>query len=79
MPTYEYRCRSCGHTAEEFQKMTEEPHSLCPVCQKSTYQRQISGGIGVQFRGSGFYETDYKKKDPCSSCASQDTCPKKSS
>ena len=62
MPTYQYRCPSCGHEFEEFQAMSEDPIELCPSCGKKT-QRLISGGIGLIFKGSGFYINDYKKKE----------------
>jgi putative FmdB family regulatory protein len=59
MPTYEYRCPD-GHVFEKFQKMTEKPRAKCPVCGKPAI-RQISGGAGLVFKGSGFYITDYGK------------------
>jgi putative FmdB family regulatory protein len=68
MPTYEYQCPE-GHEFELFQKMAEKPRARCPVCGK-TATRQISGGAGLVFKGSGFYITDYGKdgkgprKDP---------------
>ena len=60
MPTYEYECTKCGHTFEAFQGMTEKPLSRCPVC-KSALRRVIHGGMGIIFKGSGFYSTDNKK------------------
>ncbi len=59
MPTYEYRCPD-GHEFELFQKMTDKPRAKCPVCGKPA-TRQISGGAGLHFKGSGFYITDYGK------------------
>jgi len=59
MPTYEYRCPA-GHAFEKFQKMTEKPRAKCPTCGKAA-ARQISGGSGLVFRGTGFYITDYGK------------------
>ena len=59
MPTYEYRCPE-GHEFERFQKMTEPPRARCPVCGRAA-RRQISGGAGLIFKGSGFYITDYGK------------------
>jgi len=59
MPTYEYRCPE-GHAFELFQKMSEKPRAKCPVCGKLA-TRQISGGAGLVFKGSGFYITDYGK------------------
>ena len=67
MPTYEYRCKSCGHEFEEFQTMSSEPLIKCPKCAKPTLKRLMSGGVGLIFKGSGFYETDYKKSKSSSS------------
>ncbi len=61
MPTYAYRCKSCHHEFEELQKITENPLVVCPSCNKPTLVRLIHGGAGVHFKGSGFYQTDYKK------------------
>lgn len=60
MPTYQYVCQHCGHEFEAFQRMTEEPLKKCPSCKKLKLTRIISGGAGIIFKGSGFYETDYK-------------------
>jgi putative FmdB family regulatory protein len=59
MPTYDYECTSCGHTFEAFQSMSDKPLSKCPECGKKV-QRLIGGGIGIIFKGSGFYVTDNK-------------------
>jgi len=64
MPTYEYLCRNCGHTLEEFQSMTEDPLVHCPKCGRDTLARVMGAGGGVIFKGSGFYLTDYKKGKP---------------
>src|SRR5512137_2157627 len=60
MPTYEYECTKCGHTFEAFQSMSEKPLSRCPEC-RGRVRRLIGGGLGVIFKGSGFYSTDNKK------------------
>ncbi|HTR80216.1 MAG TPA: FmdB family zinc ribbon protein [Bacteroidota bacterium] len=60
MPTYEYKCKKCGHEFEEFQSMKAAPLSLCPVCHTENLVRVISSGGGMIFKGSGFYQTDYK-------------------
>lgn len=64
MPTYEYYCSdpSCGHEFECFQSMKDAALSECPKCGKSTLKRKIGTGAGIIFKGSGFYETDYKRK-----------------
>jgi putative FmdB family regulatory protein len=61
MPTYQYRCPACGHEFEKFEKMNAAGRAKCPRCGKPA-QRQISGGAGFLFKGSGFYITDYKRK-----------------
>ncbi|MBB65385.1 MAG: hypothetical protein CMO81_10015 [Waddliaceae bacterium] len=67
MPTYEYRCTNCEHELEEFQKITDEPLLKCPNCKKDYLKRGIGGGGStLQFKGSGFYITDYtKQKEGC--------------
>jgi len=57
MPTYEYECKSCSHTFDIFQSISEEPLKICPQCGKEI-RRIINGGMGVIFKGSGFYVTD---------------------
>ena len=64
MPTYEYECDACGHTLEAFQSMSDKPLRKCPKCGKLKLQRLIGAGAGIIFKGSGFYETDYKRKSP---------------
>ena len=60
MPTYDYRCDACGHTFEEFQSFSEQPLKKCPACGKKKLVRLFGTGAGVIFKGSGFYETDYR-------------------
>ncbi len=62
MPTYEYECRSCGHRFEAFQSIKDRPLRKCPECGKGV-KRLIGAGAGIIFRGSGFYETDYRSDD----------------
>ena len=59
MPTYEYVCEACSHRFEQFQSMTAEPIKTCPVC-KGRVRRLIGAGAGFLFKGSGFYQTDYR-------------------
>lgn len=59
MPTYEYECLKCGHSFETFQGMTDDPVKRCPKC-KCKVRRLIGRGAGVLFKGSGFYQTDYR-------------------
>jgi len=60
MPTYDYLCDACEHRFEEFQWMSEEPLKVCPECGKKKLRRLIGTGAAVLFKGSGFYETDYR-------------------
>jgi putative FmdB family regulatory protein len=59
MPTYEYECRSCQHRFEKFQSMSEDPVQVCPAC-GGRVRRVIGGGMGIIFKGPGFYVTDSK-------------------
>ena len=59
MPTYEYKCLNCSHRFEIFQSMKDDPLKVCPVC-KGEIIRLIGAGAGPIFKGSGFYQTDYK-------------------
>ncbi len=61
MPTYEYECTKCNHAFEEFQRITAEPLKRCPKC-KGKLRRLMGAGSGIIFKGTGFYETDYKRK-----------------
>lgn len=62
MPTYEYRCKTCEHEWEEFQSIKAKPSRKCPECGKLKAERIISAGGGILFKGSGFYETDYRSE-----------------
>ena len=79
MPNYDYRCEKCGNHFEVFQSMSAEPVKECPACQ-GTVKRLIGGGAGLHFKGTGFYQTDYKKQSggcdsaPSGGCAG---CPNK--
>lgn len=62
MPTYEYKCTACDHRLEKFQSMTDKPLRKCPECGKNALERLISAGAAVLFKGSGFYQTDYRSE-----------------
>ncbi|MDR3626921.1 MAG: zinc ribbon domain-containing protein [Ignavibacteriaceae bacterium] len=66
MPTYEYKCKKCGHMFEVFQSMKDEPIKVCPKC-KGAVKRLIGPGLTPIFKGTGFYQTDYKNKETSSS------------
>ncbi len=71
MPIYEYRCETCGKVFEYQQRITEEPLKVCPpeICESTTHKGQgnvhrlISKGVGLVFKGNGFYITDYARKN----------------
>lgn len=69
MPTYEYECDACSHRFELLQSMSEPAVRKCPKCKKLKVRRLISGGAGFIFKGSGFYETDYKRNRSSSETA----------
>ena len=62
MPTYDYLCSNCNHKFEKFQSITAGNLKKCPECGKMKLQRLIGTGSGIIFKGSGFYETDYRSK-----------------
>ena len=62
MPTYEYECTKCSHQFEKFQSMKDEPLKRCPRC-RCKVKRLMGTGAGIIFKGSGFYQTDYRSSD----------------
>ena len=71
MPTYEYECEKCGECFERYQSITARPLRKCPKC-GGKVRRKIGAGGGVIFRGSGFYETDYRRAKASSSNGPKD-------
>ncbi|NOY05085.1 MAG: zinc ribbon domain-containing protein [Chlorobi bacterium] len=61
MPTYDYKCQNCEYQFESFQSINADPLSKCPQCGRPELKRLIGTGIGMIFKGSGFYITDYKR------------------
>ncbi len=62
MPTYEYQCDACGHNFDELQNFSDEPLTKCPKCRRKKLRRLFGTGAAVLFKGSGFYETDYRSE-----------------
>lgn len=60
MPTYDYECDACGHKFELFQSISAPVETKCPECKKPKLRRLIGTGAAVVFKGSGFYQTDYR-------------------
>ncbi len=62
MPTYVYYCKACGHNFELYQSINADAVRKCPACGLEEVVRVVTGGVGLIFKGSGFYITDYKNK-----------------
>ena len=72
MPTYEYKCRACGHTFDIVQKMSDDPLTHCPECAGEL--RKVFAAPAISFKGSGFYATDHgKQAEPSSGTDKADT------
>src|SRR3546814_7938240 len=75
MPTYEYRCKSCGHEMDVQQAFSDQPLDTCPECEGPLLK--VYGNVGIAFKGSGFYKNDArggsKKSSTSSSSTSSDT------
>jgi putative FmdB family regulatory protein len=79
MPTYEYHCDACEHNFDEFQSIKEPPLTKCPQCGKKKLRRVFGTGAAVLFKGSGFYQTDYRSESYKSAAkAEQEAAAKKS-
>jgi putative FmdB family regulatory protein len=61
MPTYDYKCSACGNAFEELQSFSDPPLTKCPKCKKKKLARLFGGGGAILFKGTGFYETDYRR------------------
>jgi putative FmdB family regulatory protein len=69
MPLYEYQCEACHNRFERIQKFSDPPIETCPVCGKGPVRKLVSSPA-IQFKGSGWYITDYAKKKPSGDTAS---------
>ena len=79
MPTYDYVCDACEHAFELFQSITAEPEKKCPACGKMKLRRLIGPGAAIVFKGSGFYQTDYRSDSYNKAAAADKVKPKSSS
>lgn len=87
MPTYDYQCDACGHLFEHFQSITDPVLTKCPSCNEDRLRRLFGTGGAIMFKGSGFYQTDYRsdsyrksaKADKDSSSGKSDSSSSKSS
>lgn len=75
MPTYDYQCDACNHTFEEFQSMMDKPLKKCPQCKKPKLRRLIGTGAAIIFKGSGFYQTDYRSESYKSAAKAEESKP----
>jgi putative FmdB family regulatory protein len=76
MPTYEYTCEACGHNFDEFQSITADPLKKCPNCKKLKLRRGFGGGAAILFKGSGFYQTDYRSESYKSAAKAEESAAK---
>jgi putative FmdB family regulatory protein len=60
MPTYDYICDGCGHEFEAYESIKADPQKACPECKTDKLRRKIGAGAAILFKGSGFYQTDYR-------------------
>ncbi len=78
MPTYDYICDACGHEFEAFESIKADPQRVCPKCQEEKLRRKLGPGAAILFKGSGFYQTDYRS-DSYRQAAKADKAPDSSS
>src|ERR1051326_7107749 len=75
MPTYDYQCDACEHAFEEFQSFSEAPLKKCPKCKKPKLRRLLGTGAAILFKGSGFYQTDYRSESYKAAAKADETKP----
>jgi putative FmdB family regulatory protein len=69
MPTYTYRCKECDHQFDQRQRMSDDPLTICPVCEGRI--RRVVNSVGIVFKGSGFYVTDNRGKNSANGKSSE--------
>jgi putative FmdB family regulatory protein len=79
MPTYDYVCEGCNHKFEEFQSMKDDALTVCPSCNQPKLRRLFGAGAAVLFKGSGFYQTDYRSQSYTQSAKADQEASSKSS
>ena len=62
MPTYDYICDACQHEFEAYESIKADSQTICPTCQEPKLRRKIGAGAAILFKGSGFYQTDYRSE-----------------
>jgi|SRR6516162_697225 putative FmdB family regulatory protein len=78
MPTYEYQCDACEHNFDEFQSINDKPLKKCPKCGKAKLRRVFGAGAAILFKGSGFYQTDYRSESYKAAAKAEQESPKPS-
>jgi len=73
MPTYDYLCDACDHRFELFQSIAAQPERKCPECGRPKLRRLIGAGAAIIFKGSGFYQTDYRSESYKKKAGSEST------
>jgi putative FmdB family regulatory protein len=79
MPTYDYVCDACKHEFEAFESIKADPQTVCPSCSASSLRRKIGAGAAVIFKGSGFYQTDYRSDSYKKAAKADSSAPSSSS
>ena len=72
MPTYEYRCKNCGHEFDVVQSFSDDSLTECPACHEAALKK-VFGNVGITFKGSGFYKTDSRSAGSFGSTRDADT------
>lgn len=75
MPTYDYQCDACNHAFEEFQSFSDPVLKKCPKCGKLKLRRLLGTGAAILFKGSGFYQTDYRSDSYKQAAKKDETAP----
>jgi putative FmdB family regulatory protein len=71
MPLYEYQCQACGERVEVIQRLSDPPYAHCPKC--SGDMKKLISAPAIQFKGSGFYKTDYNASKPSESSSKSES------
>ena len=73
MPTYDYICDACQHEFEAFESIKADSQTICPTCHEPKLRRKIGAGAAILFKGSGFYQTDYRSESYKKGAAAEKT------
>jgi putative FmdB family regulatory protein len=73
MPTYDYICDACKHEFEAYESIKADSQTICPTCHEPKLRRKIGAGAAILFKGSGFYQTDYRSESYKKGAAAEKT------